>query len=280
MDRTNATMFTASMTTQRQPTHPRRSTAELYFEVRGSGAPVLLIAGTPGDGGQFDELADVLARDHLVITYDRVGTSRSPAPPARTDTTVADQADDAAGLLRKLVTEPTAVYGTSNGAAVALELALRHPALVSRAILHEMPLLTVLADPGPVAAMLGDVIGTAMAAGGPPAALDAFLRFAYGDAIVDAWPSDLRARLLANADMVFTMELPAFQAYQPDEAALAAHHPPFEVAVGVDQPAPFFLEAAEWLATRSHSPLIRTPGAHGAHLSDPEALAALLFPDE
>jgi pimeloyl-ACP methyl ester carboxylesterase len=178
-----------------------------------------------------------------------------------------------------LVTEPATVYGTSNGAAVALELALRHPALVSRAILHEIPLLTVLADPGPVGAVLGDVIGSAMADGGPPAALDAFLRFAYGDAIVDAWPSDLRARLLTNADMVFAIELPAFQAYRPDEAALAAHHPSFDVAVGVDQQAPFFLEAAEWLATRSHSPLVRTPGAHGAHFSDPEALAAMLFPD-
>ena len=31
-------------------------------------------------------------------------------------------------------------------------------------------------------------------------ALDAFLRFAYRGDIVEAWPSDLRARLLANAD--------------------------------------------------------------------------------
>jgi pimeloyl-ACP methyl ester carboxylesterase len=268
------------MTTPPRSTHASRSTSELYFEVRGHGAPVLLIAGTPGDGGQFDELADVLAANHLVITYDRVGTSRSPAPPEWTETTVADQADAAARLVRSLVTEPATVYGTSNGAAVALELALRHPALVSRAILHEMPLLTVLADPGPVGALLGEVIGTAMSAGGPRAALDAFVRFAYGDAIVDGWPDDLADRLLGNAEMVFAVELPAFQAYRPDEAALAAHHPPFEVAVGVDQQAPFFLEAAQWLAARTASPLIRTPGAHGPQFSDPEALAAVLFPDE
>jgi pimeloyl-ACP methyl ester carboxylesterase len=280
MDRTNRATFTRSMTTHVRSTHASASTPQLYYEVRGSGAPVLLIAGTPGDGGQFDELADLLARDHLVITYDRVGTSRSPAPPAWTETSVADQAAAAAGLLRTLVTEPATVYGTSNGAAVALELALRHPALVSRAILHEMPLFTVLADPAPVGALLGDVIGRAMAAGGPLAALDAFLRFAYGDAIVDAWPNDLRARLLSNADMVFAIELPASQTYRPDEAALAGPHPRLEVAVGVDQQAPFFLEAAEWLAARSASPLIRTPGAHGAHLSDPEALAVMLFPKE
>ena len=239
---------------------------------------MLLIAGTPGDGGQFDELADLLAADHLVITYDRVGTSRSAAPPRWTETTVAEQADDAAGLLRSLVTEPATVYGTSNGAAVALELALRHPSLVSRAVLHEMPLLSVLVDPEPVGAMLGEMIGTAMASGGPRAALEAFLRFAYGDAVVDAWSSDLRARLLDNAEMVFAVELPAFQAYRPDEHALASPHPTLQVAVGDEQQAPFFREAAEWLATHTDSPLVPTPGAHGPHFSCPERLAHTLFP--
>ena len=268
------------MTTDTKTQEAATSSSTLYYEMRGSGAPVLLIAGTPGDGGQFDALADVIARDHLVITYDRVGTSRSPAPPGWSSTTVADQADDAARLLRSLTTEPATVYGTSNGALVALELALRHPQVVGKAVLHEPPLLSVLADPEPVGAMLGEVIGTAMAAGGPPAALEAFLRFAYGDAIVDGWAGDLRDRMLANAETVFSVELPAFQAYRPDEAALAAPHPPMIVAVGVDQQAPFFAEAGEWLASHSSSPLIRTPGAHGPQFSCPDALASALFADE
>lgn len=251
--------------------------AALYYEVRGSGAPVLLIAGTPGDGGQFDELADHIACDRLVITYDRVGTSRSAAPTGWSATTVAEQADDAATLLRSVTTAPAIVYGTSNGAAVALELALRHPSLVSRAVLHEMPLLNVLAQPETVGAMLGELIGTAMAAGGPTGALEAFLRFAYGDAIVDAWPDGLRTRMLANGEMVFTVEMPAFQAYRPDLQALASTHPPLEIAVGDEQDAPFFLEAAKWLADHTHSPLVRTPGAHGPQFSCPERLAATLL---
>jgi pimeloyl-ACP methyl ester carboxylesterase len=266
------------MTTHVQPADATMTPSALYYEVRGSGTPVLLIAGTPGDGGQFDELADRIARDRLVITYDRVGTSRTAAPTGWSATTVAEQANDAAALLKSLTTEPAIVYGTSNGAAVALELALRHPSLVSRAVLHEMPLLSVLAQPEAVGAMLGDVIGTAMAAGGPTGALEAFLRFAYGDAIVDAWPGDLRTRMLANAEMVFAVEMPAFQAYRPDEQALASPHPPLEIAVGDEQQAPFFLEAAEWLADHSHSPLVRTPDAHGPQFSCPERLAATLFP--
>jgi len=266
------------MTTPTQlTTADAASSSGLYFEVHGSGSPVLLVPGTPGDAGQFDELADTLARDYLVITYDRVGTSRSTAPPNWTTTTVAGQADDAAGLLRSLTTEPAIVYGTSNGAAVALELALRHPSVVRRAVLHEMPLLSVLADPEPVGAMLGELIGAAMDKGGPRAALDAFLRFAFGDSIVDGWPGELRDRMLANAEMVFTVELPAFQAYRPDERALASPHAPLEIAVGQQQHAPFFSEAAQWLATRTNSPLVRTPDAHGPHFSCPERLAATLF---
>ncbi len=52
---------------------------DLYWEARGSGPAMLLIAGTPGDGGQFEALVEELCADHLVITYDRRGTSRSPA---------------------------------------------------------------------------------------------------------------------------------------------------------------------------------------------------------
>lgn len=265
--------MTTDLTTQSTTTSP----SALYYEVRGSGAPMLLVPGTPGDGGQFDALADVIARECLVITYDRVGTSRSPAPAGWSTTTVADQADEASRLLRSLTDEPATVYGTSNGALVALELALRHPDLVTKAVVHEPPLLSVLADPEPVGALLGELIGTAMAAGGATAALEAFLRFAYGDAIVDAWPEDLRARMLANSEMVFGVELPAFQAYRPDEGALASRHAPLVVAVGADQQAPFFLEAAEWLSTCSSSPLIRTPGAHGPQFSCPEALASALL---
>ena len=98
-----------------------------------------------------------------------------------------------------------------------------------------------------------------------------------GDPVVDKLPGELRDRMLANADSVFAIELPGFQAYRPDEDALAAAHPPFEIAVGDEQQAPFFAEAAEWLAAHTHSPLLSTPGAHGPQFTCPERLAAMLF---
>jgi pimeloyl-ACP methyl ester carboxylesterase len=251
-------------------------TAELYWEARGSGGPVLLIPGTPGDGGQFDDVAKALARHHLVITYDRRGTSRSPRPDGWTSTSVAEQATDAAHVLQRVGVGPAVVFGTSNGAAVALELALRHPRCLAGVMLHEMPLVSVLADPAPVVDGVSGLIGAAMAAGGPVAGLDAFVRFAHGDAIVDGWDPELRARMLANADVALSIELPAFQGYRPDEDALGACAVPAAVLVGRDEPLPFFAEAARWLAQRLGTVVTTAPGAHGPQFSHPDQLAQMI----
>jgi pimeloyl-ACP methyl ester carboxylesterase len=251
-------------------------TGEIYWEARGAGRPVLLIPGTPGDGGQFDRLAQELSGQHLVITYDRRGTSRSVRPVDWNLTSVGEQADDAAGVLAAVGVGPAVVFGTSNGAAIGLELALRHPRRVAAAMLHEMPLLSVLADPDPVASAMGSVIGAAMQRGGPPAGLEAFLRFAFGDEIVDGWPPEFRDRLLANAEMVFSIELPAFQSYRPDPQLIAACAVPVSVVVGEQQQAPFFREAAQWLAGHLGSEVGGSPGAHGPQFSSPEELATTI----
>lgn len=250
--------------------------AVLYHEVSGAGPVAVLIPGTPGDAGQFAALAAALGTRYTVVTYDRRGTSRSPRPAGWSTTSVAEQADDAAAIIARVTSEPALVYGTSNGAAVALELAQRHPDRVSDVLVHEIPLLSVLADPEPVGQMLGNLIGTAMDAGGPATALDAFLRFAYGDELVDQFDPDLRDRMYANAEMVFTIEMPSFQAYRPDEARLGSLSVPVHVLVGEDQAVPLFAEAASWLAERIGTVVVASPGAHGPHLSHPSQLAEFI----
>lgn len=263
------------MTTTADDSHTT-TPAELFWEARGTGPAVLLVPPTPGDGGQFAAVAESLAHDHLVVTYDRRGTSRSPRPPGWTSTTVGEHADDAAAVLSGVGVDQAVVFGTSTGAAVALELALRHPRRVGGALLHELPLLSVLADPEPVAAALSGLIGPAVERGGPAAGLETFLRFAYGDAVVDGWDEALRSRLLSNAEMALTIELPAFQAYRPEEATMRATDVPFAVLVGDDQPLPFFAEAAAWLASRLATTVTATPGAHGPQFTCPGELAATI----
>jgi pimeloyl-ACP methyl ester carboxylesterase len=135
--------------------------AELYHEVRGSGPPVLLIMGATGDGGHFDTLADLLADEFTVITYDRRGNGRSPAPAGWTTTSAVEQADDAAALVDSLAVGPLAVFGTSSGGNFALWMLTRHPAMVRGAVLHEPGVYAVLDDFDVVRAPLQGVVRAA-----------------------------------------------------------------------------------------------------------------------
>ena len=83
--------------------------------------------GSSGDGGHFDALADLLADEFTVITYDRRGNGRSPIPPGWTSTSPEEQADDAAALVDSLVVGPAAVFRTSSGGNFALRMLTRHP---------------------------------------------------------------------------------------------------------------------------------------------------------
>ncbi len=79
-----------------------REGTELYREVRGSGPSLLWISGALGDGGEWEKAADLLAEDFTVVSFDRRGNSRSSAPPGWKTTSLDEQADDAAALLKGL----------------------------------------------------------------------------------------------------------------------------------------------------------------------------------
>lgn len=84
---------------------------ELHHEVRGAGPPILLIMGATGDGGHFERLAELLADEFTVVTYDRRGNGRSPRPQGWSQTSAEEQADDAAELIRALGLAPAAAFG-------------------------------------------------------------------------------------------------------------------------------------------------------------------------
>ena len=81
----------------------------------------------------WDELANLLAADCRVITYDQRGHGSSDAQAG--PCTMADLADDAARLLREQDSGPVLWIGLSMGGMVGQELALRHPALVAALVI-------------------------------------------------------------------------------------------------------------------------------------------------
>ena len=264
-------------------THPIRTTVvrangtDLYCETRGRGPAVLFISGATGDAGHFTRVTDLLADEFTVVTYDRRGNSRSPRPADWTTTSTEEQADDAAALLRALDLAPAAVYGNSGGAIIATCLLLRHPQVVRGAILHEPPLLSALAHPEPVLTMIQSRVQAGMAQAGPSGAVEAFVRFAAGDANFETLDPSLRERMLGNGETLFGIEFGTFEAYRPPEAELAAVTAPVHVLAGRES-APFFREAAGWLASQLGVPVEHSPGAHTPQFDQPAVLAALIRP--
>jgi pimeloyl-ACP methyl ester carboxylesterase len=107
----------------------------LYAEVRGSGPAVLLIHAGGEDAEQWRPVAERLT-GFTVVTYDRRGTLRS-GRDAWQGGGSAQHADDAAGLLAALGLDDVVVFGASSGGIPALQLALRHPELIRRALIYE-----------------------------------------------------------------------------------------------------------------------------------------------
>src|SRR5215218_10574211 len=165
------------MTTSQTPTSGLVDvgTTTLYHEVCGRGPGLLFITGGGGDAGFWARVALDLMDEFTVVTYDRRGSSRSPRPEGWTVTSVEEQADDAAALLRTLNLAPAVVVGHSGGASIACELVVRHPAVVRHAVLYEPPLLAVVPNGEEVVGGFRATVERAMAEGGPRRALEVFI---------------------------------------------------------------------------------------------------------
>jgi pimeloyl-ACP methyl ester carboxylesterase len=234
-----------------------------------------MIAGATGDAGHFAQAAELLASDHRIITYDRRGNSRSPASGP---TSLDQQADDAAALLRQLGGAPATVFGTSGGAIIALRLAIRSPALVHRLIVHEPPFLSALPDAAEIEPAFRAQLEQALAAGGPRGAMEMFLRQNAGSPTFDRLDPALRDRMLANAPWFFGHELAMFLSWIPTRGELAPLRLPLRVLGGEDNRADPQYRAAAWLAEQLGTGLLEIPGTHAPYLAIPRDFVAALRP--
>jgi pimeloyl-ACP methyl ester carboxylesterase len=99
---------------------------ELDYERSGSGPPLLMIMGMSGTALHWGEpFLDALRGDFEVIVYDHRGVGASSRLEGAI--TIAEMAEDAAGLLTALEIDSAHVVGISMGGMIAQELALTHP---------------------------------------------------------------------------------------------------------------------------------------------------------
>jgi pimeloyl-ACP methyl ester carboxylesterase len=100
---------------------------DVFYEVRGGGDPLLLIAGFACDLTIWSQVAPALARQYRVVAFDNRGVGRTCGPgPA----SIRQMAEDTAGLIAALGFGRVHVVGHSMGGMIAQDLALTHPGRV------------------------------------------------------------------------------------------------------------------------------------------------------
>ena len=113
----------------------------VHCRMLGQGPPALFIHSSPTNSGFVVEDMLAQADRHRCFAFDTPGFGLSdPLPLA--DMTVADLADAMADTMDAIGLPPLPVFGTHSGAAIALELAYRHPDKVTGVVLDGVPVFT------------------------------------------------------------------------------------------------------------------------------------------
>ena len=117
--------------------HAEVNGLELYYEVHGSGEPLVLLHGGVGAIEMFGEILPLLAEGRRVIAVDLQAHGRT----ADIDRPLSyeSMADDVGALIGHLGLKRSDVMGYSLGGGVALQTAIRHPEVVRKLVVVSTP---------------------------------------------------------------------------------------------------------------------------------------------
>jgi pimeloyl-ACP methyl ester carboxylesterase len=105
---------------------------EVYYEIHGSGEPLVLLHGAFGAIDVWGSILTILAETHRVIVVEFQGHGHT----ADIDRpfSIEDWADDVAGVMDHLDIVRADIVGYSMGGMTGLQLAIRHPELVRKLV--------------------------------------------------------------------------------------------------------------------------------------------------
>jgi len=258
----------------------RVSGASLYYEVRGRGPVLLLIGAGAADAASFNGIATYLADHYTVVSYDRRGYSRSSLDNPEEEQRIEAHSDDAHRLLAILSTEAAYVFGSSGGAKIGLDLAIRYPKQVHTLVAHEPPIMELLPEAE------RPVMGPPPDAGRPHTPLDNLQKFreilgvSYDDREPDAEmpyeSPEAKARLVANRAFLLAHEAPMYPRYTLDIAALSATPTRIVIAAGQASRGHFPHRIATRLSEHLGTAVVEFPSHHAGYVSHPRAFAEQL----
>jgi pimeloyl-ACP methyl ester carboxylesterase len=131
----------AQMTTMPKPAktgHVNANGVDYYYEIHGSGEPLLLLHGGLGSIDMFGgNVLPALAKTRQVIAVDLQGHGRTPLGDRPID--LVEIGNDLAFVLDRLGFKQVDVAGYSFGGGAGLRLAVQHPAVVRRLAVISAP---------------------------------------------------------------------------------------------------------------------------------------------
>lgn len=181
---------------------------------------VVLLHSSAASGRQWQALAEALRSRHEVFAVDLHGHGAQPAWPGPAPMSLADEAAPVERLLERL--GGAHLVGHSYGAAVAIKLACRRPALVRSLVAYEPVLFGLLLDDAFSRREVQTVVGVAesmrarMAQGQTDAAAQRFIDFWSGPGTWAALPAERQQAVAARVPAV----LQQFDALFGDPLAL------------------------------------------------------------
>lgn len=105
---------------------------KMYYEVSGTGEPLIVLHGAYMNIPTMGAIIPKLAQTHRVYAIELQGHGRTT--DIERPITYPDLADDVAAFMDAVKLTRADVFGYSMGAAVALQLAIRHPARVNKLV--------------------------------------------------------------------------------------------------------------------------------------------------
>jgi pimeloyl-ACP methyl ester carboxylesterase len=262
----------------------------------------------------FGAIADLLAEDRTVVSYDPRGFARSTIDDPGQDAEPDLLADDARRVLEAVGGGPVRVFGSSGGAITALALVSQGTAELETVVAHEPPLALLLPDAAEARAGIEDVYDTYREHGigaawqrfsavtgiriGPQPDEEAPSEGGPGSRQAGPQPQPEpepqpqppqpeprppqpepeppSAEAVATSERFFRHGLLPTALYEADIPGLLAASARVVVAGGTASRGQFAQRTAVALAERLGAPLVEFPGGHAGFASDAEQFVAVL----
>ncbi len=244
----------------------------LYYEVRGSGTPLIMIHGVIVDANLFSRAAEYLSRYFQVITYDRRGNSRSELKD-KAGNDMNGQLEDILLLMDTLQIESAFIVGQSAGATIGQYFLQEYPEKVRHLIMYEPAIFGFLDDMPNVHEWTGRMNELIRKRKFSSALLQFSQTIGPPDERRPKKTKEESLREMGNFEYGLSEEFPGIASYRPDIEKTRQYADRITLAMGEKTTDPVYMEGLGRFAEAIGTDILFYPGFHNLPFELPKEFA-------